>query len=169
MRKRRPGSELSYDRFNNYIGRDDTYVFEHGKTKNFGQKYNNCFVPTHFAPGGLKDGIDAIKALKDYDNVLFAVTPDLSKMLKRLGYKSLPFSVKKDFRGVPTKKIVLSSNWISVFVNTLQDSLNNINSKVKSEIRTNIERFKNRKLYSDDKLYKDDGIEDYSDFQPKGI
>lgn len=115
MLKRRPDTAvLPYERFENYVLMAGTFVVSNGNNAIIGQMNNGVFCPSHFAPYGLKGGIDLIKELRK-DNVIFAVTEDLGDMLKKLGYKFL-FKVKACFRDEEVEKVVYTSSYKAVAV-----------------------------------------------------
>jgi hypothetical protein len=119
MGKRRKGSELPFENFAAYICREDVFCYQYGSSYIFGVKENGIFIPTHFAPAGLKESIDQIKSMLSYDNVVFVITADLSSMLKRLGFIILPFKVVKDFHGEKVLKTIAVSSlrgFISIFL-----------------------------------------------------
>lgn len=88
MEKRRPGVALDHESFFRYIDRWDVVERGLGKSRLYGVEQSGIFFPTHFAPAGLKEGIDLIKQVKD-ELTCFVVTPDLGAMLAKLGYKKL--------------------------------------------------------------------------------
>jgi hypothetical protein len=109
MAKRRPDSVLPIERFEYYI-MNYAGMFKYKDSYIFGRKINDFFIPSHFAPKSMKEGVEMLKDLKKYDNIIFVVTEDLASMLKKLGYKQLPHTVKKNFNNVLTdKKILISS------------------------------------------------------------
>ena len=131
MGKRRKGSELPFENFTAYICSEDVFCYQYGSSYVFGViNENGIFIPTHFAPAGLKESIDQIKSMLAYDNVVFVVTADLSAMLKRLGFKTLPFKVRKSFRGEKVLKTIAVSS-LRGFISIL---LNNKFSPVKSSM-----------------------------------
>ena len=137
MGRRRAGSELPLDRFLNYIAIKEVYYFQFNDSYVFGQLTDNIiFTPTHFAPEGLRDGLEMIKEMKKYDNVAFAVTEDLKKMLQKLGYSTLPFLTKTlEFRGQDVKKYILfSDNVFRFFFNKLHDKFQSYFQKDEEEI-----------------------------------
>lgn len=136
MGRRRAGSELPLDRFLNYIASKEVYYFQFNDSYVFGQLTGNIiFTPTHFAPEGLRDGLEMIKEMKKYDNVAFAVTEDLKKMLQKLGYSTLPFLTKTlEFRGQDVKKYILfSDNVFRFFFNKLHDKFQSYFQKDEEE------------------------------------
>lgn len=143
MNKRREGSALGLSRFINYII-NYALCYKYKNTYIFGVIEKNNFVPTHFSNNGLKEGINAIKSLLNYDNVVFAVTEDLAKMLKRLGYIAMPFKIKREFRGIEIEKMVLSSNWVGSIISYLIDALNKEWESFKTKTKNKIGQLKNR-------------------------
>ena len=75
----------------------------------FGFKVGKLFIASHFAPSTLRDGYELIKKLRR-EYVVFSVTEDLKKMLKKAGYIVLPFKLHKEFRGKETVKYLAFSN-----------------------------------------------------------
>ena len=61
-----------------------------GKNFILGHSRGGTFIPTHFAPNTTVGGAKLVKELKDSAPAAFAVTPDLGKDLKRVGYKPVP-------------------------------------------------------------------------------
>ena len=127
MSKRRPDSVLPYERFENYVLGAGTFVASNGNNAIIGQMNNGVFCPSHFAPYGLKGGIDLIKMLRK-DNVIFAVTEDLGDMLKRLGYKFL-FEAKACFRDEEVEKVVYVSSYKAVVIYVLDNLLFAVKAK----------------------------------------
>ena len=109
---RRRSYVLEYERFVTYIQRPDIHSVCLGKSYIFGTIQNNVFVPTHFAPFGIREGAELIRELQK-TAVAFVVPDDLGTMLKKMGYKEIPFSKHKvcfaDIRGNIEKKIYISS------------------------------------------------------------
>ena len=160
MNKRRGGSALGLSRFVNYII-NYTFCYKYKNTYIFGVMEKNNFVPTHFSNGGFKEGIDAIKGLLNYDNVIFAVTEDLAKMLKKLGYKAMPFKIKREFRGMEVEKMILSSNWIGSIIYYLIDALNKEWESFKTKTKDKIGQWKNKiNLRKDKNSYYDSLVDE---------
>lgn len=99
------------------------------------------FIPTHFAPAGLKEGIDLIKELKTYENVVFVVTDDLKDMLVRLGFKCASFTVLKSFRGVDVQKFIVVSDYFHTIINVLESQFKDVTNKAKMFVKNNIDKF----------------------------
>lgn len=81
-----------------------------------GSEINEVFVPTHFAPSGLRQGYRLIKDLVDspMPTALF-ITPDLVDTVKKMkGWKVLPFHFTTNFRGSDVEKTLVISKWSAV-------------------------------------------------------
>lgn len=87
MSRRLPDSGLGLYNFVNYIVFSDypVYIFKHNKSYIIGQFDRGYFKPSHFAPNSLRDGVDAIKELIKFNNIIFAVTDVLADMLIKMG------------------------------------------------------------------------------------
>lgn len=166
MSKRRPDSVLPYERFENYVLGAGTFVASNGNNAIIGQMNNGVFCPSHFAPYGLKGGIDLIKMLRK-DNVIFAVTEDLGDMLKRLGYKFL-FETKACFRDEEVEKVVYVSSYKAVVIYVLNKLLFAVKAKSR-KIFLKIRKSFVEKVISLRVLLKRESkeelIDDYSDYQ----
>lgn len=95
----------------------------------FGSDVNDVFVPTHFAPTGLRQGYRLIKDLLDDDKptALF-ITQDLVDTIQKMdGWKILPFKIKADFRGDVTEKTLVVSQWSAL----RKLAVHHLSSKVK--------------------------------------
>jgi len=69
---------------------------------------SGLFVVSHFAPATMREGVKLVAKLKTYDNVVFAVTEYLSKMLDKLGYNFVT-EMPQEFAGeIVTKKVYTS-------------------------------------------------------------
>lgn len=144
MERRRPGSVLSLDRFVNHL-LNNSYIFQYNDSYILGQFYRGLFVPSHFAPKNIREGYEALKELKQYDNVAFAVTKDLEPMLKKLGYRSLPLSITRQFRGDDVEK--------SLLVSSLFGSLKNILKQEEEEEPSPYKDFNLPSRFHDNTLY----------------
>ena len=166
MAKRRPDSVLPYERFENYVLRGDTFVVNKGDNAIIGQMNNGVFCPSHFAPWGLKGGIDLIKELRK-DNVIFVVTEDLGDMLKKLGYKFL-FRTKACFREEEVEKVVYASSCKAVvvyFSNKLLSSVAEEARKVFLKVRKSfVEKISSLRVHFFEES-KEELIDDYIDYQ----
>lgn len=71
------------------------------------------FVPTHFAPFGLKGGYRLLSELQvSKTHVALFITQDLVDTLKKMkGWVFLPFRFKTEFRGGETEKIAVFNSW----------------------------------------------------------
>lgn len=166
MAKRRPDSVLPYERFENYVLRGDTFVVNNGDNAIIGQMNNGVFCPSHFAPWGLKGGIDLIKELRK-DNVIFVVTEDLGDMLKKLGYKFL-FRTKACFREEEVEKVVYASSCKAVVVyfsnkllSAVAEEARNVFLKVRKSF---VEKISSLRVHFFEES-KEELIDDYSDYQ----
>ena len=121
MQKRRPGSELPFNNFYTYVT-TNAYYFRYKNSYVFGVINHSNFIPTHFSPAGLREGIELIKRLRMFDNVVFVVTPDLANMLKKLNFRVLPITLQKTFRGELVDKLIVSSNFLKSIWNELKGS-----------------------------------------------
>ena len=133
MSKRRPESVLEFERFQNYVLQSTVYIVSSGNNAIVGQMNNGVFCPSHFSPAGLKGGIDLIKELRK-ENVIFAVTPDLGAMLKKLGYKFV-FTTKACFRGEEVEKEIFASSYKTVAVYFFNKLLNEVYLKVRKPLK----------------------------------
>lgn len=140
MNKRRAGSELALENFYVYVTSTKTVFYKYKNSYVFGVVENGYFIPTHFAPAGLKEGIDLIKELKNFKNIVFVVTEDLKDMLVRLGFKCAPFTVLKSFRGQDVKKFVVVSDYFYTIINMLKSQLKDVTEKAKVFIKNNIDK-----------------------------
>ena len=111
MSRNKPDSVLWCYNFLAWITNPICYYFEFKGNYVFGVVNKGLFTPSHFAPTNLTGGVALIKEIKNYDNVVFAVTDDLSKQLIKIGFKTIPFSTHKTiFRDQEVKKTLLGSN-----------------------------------------------------------
>ena len=70
------------------------------------------FWPAYFAPSTMREGYEAIVNLSQYNNVIFTVTDDLSKMLRKIGLYEMPDKFKMRFRGNLVDKELFSTSSI---------------------------------------------------------
>ncbi|RJR28494.1 hypothetical protein C4564_05340 [Candidatus Microgenomates bacterium] len=118
MRDREP---LSEERFYNHFYRGwsnrEPKVF--GSDKDgylLGSVINEVFVPTHFAPQGLRQGYRLIKELVDADmpTALF-ITDDLVNTVRKMnGWKVTPVKMTTRFRGSDVLKTLVINKWSTV-------------------------------------------------------
>jgi len=81
-----------------------------------GSDINGVFVPTHFAPAGLRQGYRLIKEVLEINTptALF-ITQDLVETIQKMeGWKILPFRIETDFRGDVTEKTLVVSKWTAL-------------------------------------------------------
>ena len=165
MAKRRPESVLEFERFQNYVLQSTTYIVSSGNNAIVGQMNNGVFCPSHFSPAGLKGGIDLIKELRK-ENVIFAVTPDLGAMLKKLGYKFV-FTTKACFRGEEVEKEIFASSYKTVAVYFFNKLLNEVYLKVRKlsyKIRRAVSSFK---VEVEEETGEEVLVDDYSIYRPQ--
>jgi hypothetical protein len=148
MRKRRPDSELPFERFIIYLLNDDTVYYKYGNSYVIGKIVHDNFVPTHFSPAGLKESIDLIKQLRTFENVVFVVTEDLKNMLVKLGFTVMPVKIMKNFRDVEIEKFIVMSNWLYGIKNEI---FNNLKDKTEEALDFIIKNYNSVK-YSITKL-----------------
>lgn len=86
------------------------YFYKDSMVHGFFKEYMNktYFCISHFCPSSLREGVEMIKYLLKYDNVVFAVTDDLSVMLEKIGYQYIT-SIPQEFDGELTMKEVYLS------------------------------------------------------------
>lgn len=70
------------------------------------------FWPAYFAPATMREGYEAVANLSQYNNIIFTVTDDLSKMLRKLGLYEMPDKFKMKFRGNLVDKELFSTSSI---------------------------------------------------------
>lgn len=87
MSRKRPDSVLGLYPFVNYLvsSKYPVYIFKHRKSYIIGQLSNGSFRISHFAPYSLSEGVEALREILKFDNVIFAVTDDLKDMLLKMG------------------------------------------------------------------------------------
>lgn len=81
-----------------------------------GSEVNEIFIPTHFAPTGIRGGYWLFRNLLDSGKptALF-ITEDLVDTIKKmLGWKILPFKMKIDFHGEPVEKTLVINKWKAI-------------------------------------------------------
>jgi len=153
MSRRRPDSVLPMDNLRSYLRRPDVAIIGHDGSFIIGQMSGGVYHPTHFAPRGPKSSVELLRNLRSKP-VLWAVTPDLAGMLRRLGYK--PAGVARcDFRGKKMTKIILVSSYRVLWLETkpkLEGALNVLRGRylrMRSMLRTG----KNECVIDEDALY----------------
>ena len=107
MNKRRMGSALEHNSFGRHLVRSAVFVF--GNSALVGNITDGRFWVSHFCPNTQREGIAAIRELKNHGAVGFAVTADMVGMLQKLGYKKLEITVPTNFRGQTVVKHILVS------------------------------------------------------------
>ncbi len=147
MNKRRPGSALNIESFSNHICHH-AYSYMYGKSYVFGNIEEDLlgkeiFQVSHFAPASNKEGVNLLKSLRKYNNVVFAVSIDLKPMLEKIGYfSSEETKVLVKFRSEMVEKYILTSSY-----ELLEDIINLINPNKKKEkndlINSQIEKDEN--------------------------
>jgi hypothetical protein len=86
MERNRVGAYLDFESFMNYLlNYNNIYMYKHNNSYIIGSYRNGMFKPSHFSPENIREGNDMIKSIIRYDNIIFAVTKDLKKMLVKLG------------------------------------------------------------------------------------
>ena len=89
----------------------ESYILGMLKTINIGRNGGVLFFwPAYFAPSTMRDGYVAVAELSKYNNIIFTVTDDLSKMLKKLGLYEMPDRFKMKFRGQLVDKELYSTS-----------------------------------------------------------
>jgi hypothetical protein len=87
MRRRRPESILDEDRFIRHVQRDDTHALRHGRSVIFGGLNEGVFMPSHFAPSSIREGVELFKKLGEGClPVVLCVTEDLVAMAEKSGF-----------------------------------------------------------------------------------
>jgi hypothetical protein len=109
LERKRPDTSLEFDRFYDYISRDDIKSFKVGNSYVFGSYINGILFPSHFSPESLKEGMKIIEQLQKYRAVLF-VPEDLSKQAEKLGFIKIASNMPANFRDQLIFKNLLVSN-----------------------------------------------------------
>ena len=122
MSRRRPDSVLGEYNFMQYaLAYADAFVFK--STVILGQFSNGYFKVSHFCPSTLMEGVEAIKELCKYDNIIFTVTEDLAAMLQKIGlYGHDETKIPMFFRGQLVMK-----NFYTTDRDLLEHFLNELN------------------------------------------
>lgn len=114
MSRKRPDSVLSFDSFYNYIMFGDVYYVRYENSIIFGQLHMfdsiEVFVPSHFAPYGIREGYILMGMLLNINCVLM-VPEDLSVMAEKIGFHMIMRGVPTHFRGDIIFKNILCSNY----------------------------------------------------------
>lgn len=82
----------------------------------FGIWAANCFVAAYFAPVGYTGMAKLLKGICQYDNIIFAVTQDLSPMLEKLGVPKAKKPHDAPWRGKLISKDVFGTSRKAIFV-----------------------------------------------------
>jgi hypothetical protein len=111
MSRRRPDSVLPFENFYYYVISGPAEVFEYEGNYLIGQFRKNLFMVSHFAPKTLRGGMECLREIMGYNNIIFTVTDDLKDMLLKLGiYGNEKASISMFFRGELVKKNILTTN-----------------------------------------------------------
>lgn len=84
MSRRRPDDVLGLYTFAS-VSLSKRRAFMYGDSVVLGRWSNGYFKPAHFCPANMREGVEMLKELAKYDNIIFAVTDDLGPMLVKLG------------------------------------------------------------------------------------
>jgi len=136
MSIRRPESVLPYDRF-------ECHMMNHAEIIRYKDSIilwnkddiTGIFTPSHFCPASKREGLEMLSYLKNFDNIVFAITDDLAHMLDRLGYENLSVSIPSVlWEELITKQIFASNyDYIQGLMYELNNILNNENYKENNE------------------------------------
>ena len=111
MSRRRPDSVLEPFRFFYYALSEKTDAFMYGDSALLGKFANGYFKVSHFCPSNLKEGLEMLKRIAEYDNIIFTVTSDLAPMLLKIGlYGDENASANMVFRSFLTHKYLLTTD-----------------------------------------------------------
>lgn len=90
---------------------NNSYILGMLRLLNFGKDgYALFFWPAYFAPATMREGYMSVAELSKYNNIIFTVTDDLAKMLKKLGLYEMPDKFKMKFRGHVVDKELYSTS-----------------------------------------------------------
>jgi hypothetical protein len=110
MDRKREGSSLNLCSFYNYI-MNDTHIFNYKNSYIIGTYTNGFYKPSHFSPSTIREGMEMIEELCKYNNIIFIVTSDLTKMLKKMGaYTDSNFNFPMIFRNEITIKNIVTTS-----------------------------------------------------------
>lgn len=94
---------------------DAPYGFREGESFLFGYPDKKIFVPSHFAPSTLKEGVSLIKKVGNSNTpVIFSVTPDLEKMLQKTGLFTKLGEHPNTFAGEVVNKSIMANKITSL-------------------------------------------------------
>lgn len=110
MSRRRPDSVLSPYRFMCYA-LDYASAFMYGNSVLLGNFSNGYFKVSHFCPSTMREGLELLKKVFEYDNVIFTVTDDLAPMLIKIGlYGNEDAQIPMIFRDMLVQKRILTTD-----------------------------------------------------------
>lgn len=90
---------------------NDSYILGMIRSFGFGKDTPAFFFwPAYFSPSTMREGYMAVAELSKYNNIIFTVTDDLSKMLKKLGLYEMPDRFKMKFNGQLVDKELYSTS-----------------------------------------------------------
>jgi hypothetical protein len=111
MGRNRDGSQLPLANFCNYLLNDSVFLYEKNDSFIIGQYSNGFFKPSHFAPLNIRAGVDIVRDIIKYDNIVFTVTEDLKEMLSKLGaYSDKKLIFPMIFREMAVEKHLVLTN-----------------------------------------------------------
>ena len=87
IEKTYPNSALDFDVFVYHIQKPNVYIFGYDGSYVVGFYDGGFFKPSHYCPrpDPIRHGVLCLKKLIRYDNIVFAVTPQLKIMLSKMG------------------------------------------------------------------------------------
>jgi len=167
MSRRRPDSVLPISNFRVYLRRPEVAIIGRNGSYVIGQWQGGVFHPTHFAPRGPKSSVELLRGLARNRRILWAVTPDLAGMLRKLGY--LPAGIARcDFRGEKVWKVILvdrpstlavvGGNRISAKVEAVAEWLRGKLPPLAYRLRALCAPKSEGPIIDEDALYKEDGL-----------
>jgi len=112
MSRRRPDDVASIYRFYSAISRYSGRVFNYKDSYVVGRAQQGFFVVSHFAPASLREGMEMLSKLFEFDNIIVLPTEDLAGMLERLNiyYKENDITVPMVFRDKLVNKRIFTTN-----------------------------------------------------------
>lgn len=98
--------------YKGYVTGDATFkLFSYKDSFILGRFRGNIFTPSHFAPKTLREGIETLRALFRFDNIIVLPTEDLVPMLEKLGlYYAKGLDIPMNFRGTTVNKKLFTTN-----------------------------------------------------------
>jgi hypothetical protein len=141
MERNRIGGYLDFESFMNYLlNYGGVYMYEYNDSYIIGHYKNGIFKPSHFSTENIREGNKMIKSIIRYDNIIFAVTEDLKKMLVKLGaFTDKNLVIPMIFRDMLVEKHIIF---------TSPDIMAKVLYKLKNEKNVGIEDFEEM-TYSD--------------------